>query len=138
MTDVFDAYPMPPCAQLLGWQLLERDTQDGRVKLSFDATGQFLNGSGNVQGGFLAAMLDDTMGPAVLVASNGTRFISTIDMHVAYLAPAWPGRLYAEGRAVRLGKTVGFVEAVLTDGAGTALARAVSSGRLVSIDRFPS
>jgi acyl-coenzyme A thioesterase PaaI-like protein len=36
----------------------------------------------------LACMLDDTMGPAVLVASDGGYSTTTIDMTVSFLAPA--------------------------------------------------
>ena len=137
MTDIFARHPMPPCARLLSWQLLEQDEARGIARLSFEAGPDFLNPAGYVQGGFVAAMLDDTMGPAVLVASRGTLFCSTIDMHVTFLAPVRPGRLYGEGRVVRLGKRVGFVGASLSDGEGALLARAASSARLVPTERLP-
>ena len=56
----------PPAAVLLGWQLVAVDHESGTIEVSFTATEQMLNPMGNVQGGFLAAMLDDTMGPAVV------------------------------------------------------------------------
>jgi hypothetical protein len=60
----------PPAAVLLGWELVAVDPDAGTIEVSFTATEQFLNPAGDVQGGFLAAMLDDTLGPA-LVATLG-------------------------------------------------------------------
>ena len=40
----------------------------------------------------LAAMLDDTMGPAVFVMTEGRLYTATISLTVNFLAPAKPGR----------------------------------------------
>jgi uncharacterized protein (TIGR00369 family) len=85
--------PRPPCSQLLGWRLLDHDEERGWIKVGFVGTDQFLNPAGRVQGGILAAMLDDTMGPAVLVKSGGALYPSSIDMNVSYLSGAKPGPL---------------------------------------------
>lgn len=61
-----------PCAILLGRQLIEHDQDRGWLKSGFEAKPEFLNPAGRVQGGFLAAMLDDTMGPVVLLKSGFT------------------------------------------------------------------
>ena len=61
---------LPPAAELLGFKLVEIDPDAGTIEVDFTATEQFLNPAGTVQGGFLAAMLDDTLGPA-LVATLG-------------------------------------------------------------------
>jgi uncharacterized protein (TIGR00369 family) len=133
---IFDQFPTPPCARLLGWTLLAHDAAKGWVRLQFEARRDFLNPAGFVQGGMLTAMLDDTMGPALLLLTNG-RFTSTsIDLSVSFLAPAQPGRLIGEGRVVQLGKTIAFLEAELSDGEGRILARATSAARLVPIDRL--
>ncbi len=135
---VFDRFPKPPCAQLLDWTLLDSNAEEGWARLSFEGRQEFLNPAGFVQGGILSAMLDDAMGPAVLIASGGTRYTATIDMHVSFLAPAKPGRIFAEGRVVQMGKTIAFMEAELTDVNGTKLARATSSARLVPVEKLPA
>jgi uncharacterized protein (TIGR00369 family) len=127
----------PPCSRLLGWHLLGHDEARGWIKVGFEATTDFLNPAGRVQGGILAAMLDDTMGPAVLVHSGGTLYPSSIDMNVSFLAAAQPGPLICEADVLRLGKTVGFVEGRLHDEAGRLLARATASVMLVPADRLP-
>jgi uncharacterized protein (TIGR00369 family) len=127
--------PGPPCAQLLGWRLLAHDETRGWIKVGFVGAAEFLNPAGRVQGGILAAMLDDTMGPAVLVKSSGALYPSSIDMNISFLSAARPGPLVCEGEVLRLGKTVGFVEGRLMDEDGRLLVRATSSVMLVPAER---
>lgn len=124
-----------PCANLLGRRLLEHDEARGWIKFGFDGKPEFLNPAGRVQGGFLTAMLDDTMGPVVLLKSGGALYPSSIDINVSFLAGAKPGPLICEAEVVRLGKTVGFVEGRLMDGEGRMIARATSSVMLVPAER---
>jgi uncharacterized protein (TIGR00369 family) len=133
---MFARFPKPPCAVTLGWELIDADPATGMVRIGFEGKRDFCNPAGQVQGGFLAAMLDDTMGPAVLVKSNGEFFTPTIDLHVIFLAPAWPGRIEGEGKIVQLGKTIAFLEGSLFDGEGTLVARGTASARLVSTKKL--
>ena len=126
---------IPPSAILLGRRLLEHDEARGWIKFGFEGKPEFLNPAGRVQGGILTAMLDDTMGPAVLLKSGGALYPSSIDMNVSFLAAAKAGPLVCEGEVVRLGKTVGFVEGRLMDSDGRLIARATSSVMLVPAER---
>ena len=58
--------PPPPAAATLGFKLLEIDPARGTIRVQFEGKREFLNPLGVVQGGFLAAMLDDTLGPALV------------------------------------------------------------------------
>jgi uncharacterized protein (TIGR00369 family) len=127
-----DGLPRPPCAELLGWHVLDADIAAGTIRIAFDGKREFTNPAGFIQGGFLAAMLDDTMGPAVFAMTRGELYTATIDMHVTYLAPARPGPFIGEGRVTQLGRTVAFIEASLRDWEGAVVAKATSAARLVS------
>ena len=127
--------PKPPCSQLLGWRLLEHDETRGWIRVGFDGKAEFLNPAGRLQGGILTAMLDDTMGPAVLVKSGGALYPSTINMNISFLSAANPGPLACEGEVLRLGKSVGFVAGQLMDEDGRVLARATASVMLVPTER---
>jgi len=127
---ILDRYPTPQCALLLGLDILDADAARGWVRVGFVAKPDFWNASGTIQGGFLTAMLDDTMGPAILIMTKAELYPTTIDMNVSFLASARPGPLFGEATVVQLGKTVGFVEACLTDAQGVKIARATSSVRL--------
>lgn len=129
-TTLFDM-PAPPSARLLGWRLVDHDAAKGWIKIGFDGKADFLNPAGFVQGGIQTAMLDDSMGPAVWIASGGRLYTATIDMNISFLAPVRPGPLFGEGQVIQLGKTVAFLEGRLSDTDGKLLARATASARLV-------
>lgn len=132
---VLDHFPTPPCATLLSLDILAADRENGRVTMAFIARPDFCNASGNIQGGFLAAMLDDCMGPAVLIATDAQVFPTTIDLNVQFLAPAKPGRIVGKGQVVQIGKSIGFVEAQLEDASGRLVARATASVRFTAMDK---
>jgi len=80
-------------------------------------------------------MLDETMGPVVLLKTGGAMYPSSIDVNVSFLSAARPGPLFGEGEVIRLGKTVGFVQGMLLDDDGRVIARASSSVMLVPAER---
>lgn len=111
------------------------DPGEGWIKLAFDGKPEFCNPAGFIQGGMLSAMLDDTMGPAVLVMSEGRLYTTTISMTVNFLAPAKPGPIIGEAKVTQLGRTIAFVEAKLMAEDGTLLATATASERLLEAAR---
>jgi uncharacterized protein (TIGR00369 family) len=130
-----DDFNMPPCAKLLGWRLLDARPDEGWIKLGFEGKPEFCNPAGFIQGGLLSAMLDDTMGPAVLVMSEGRLYTTTVSMTVNFLSPAKPGPIVAEAKVTQLGKTIAFVEGKLMAEDGTLLAAATVSERLLDAAR---
>src|SRR4051812_40010839 len=100
--------PMPPVADLLGWQLEQVDPEAGTIPVRYAARREFTNPLGNVQGGILAAMLDDTMGPALVATLPPDRFAVTLEMKVSYFAPAKVGPIWGRGRVVHGGRTNAF------------------------------
>ena len=126
---VFDRFEAPPSAKLLGWTLRSIDPAAGTIEIGFTADERFLNPAGTVQGGFLAAMLDDTQGPALFGMTNGESYAPTIDFNISFLKAARPGQFVGKGRVVSLGKTIVFTEAELFDEAGELVARGTFSSR---------
>jgi acyl-coenzyme A thioesterase PaaI-like protein len=53
--------PLPAAAATLGWELLSVNPDQDATEVAFTATDAFLNLAGVVQGGFLAAKLDDRL-----------------------------------------------------------------------------
>ncbi|QTD57314.1 PaaI family thioesterase [Parasphingorhabdus cellanae] len=130
---IFARFPTPPCAATLGWELLDANFEAGTVQIGFLAKSDFCNPSGYVQGGFLAAMLDDTMGPAVVVKSRGSMFTPTINLNVTFIAPAKTGKLVGNGKIIQQGKSICSLEGELFDESQNLVARATASSRLVSM-----
>ena len=131
ISTALDRLAAPPSSKLLGWHLLDARPTEGWVRIGFDGKAEFCNPAGFVQGGILSAMLDDTMGPAVFVMTQGEFYAVTITMSVNFLAPAKPGLIVGEADVTQLGKTIAFVEGWLVAEDGTFLATATASARLV-------
>src|SRR5437588_1280297 len=125
--------PMPPVAKLLGWQLEDIDPDAGTITVKFEARLEFTNPLGNVQGGILASMLDDTMGPALVATLPPDQFAPTLEMKVSYFAPAKVGPLWGHGRVVHAGRTNAFVEADLVDADDKIIARASATVRILKM-----
>ena len=125
--------PAPPAAELLGWELVSESPETGMIEIAFHPDGRMLNPQGTVQGGFVAAMLDDTMGPALVSMSGGTIMPRSIDLNVSFIRPVKPGRVIGRGRVVNQGRSIVFLEAELFDEEGRLLARSTSSAIPVAI-----
>ena len=129
---IFDGLPMPPVAKTLGWTLRAVDPEAGTIEVGFTAGEMFVNPTGAVQGGFVAAMLDDTMGPAVFAMGKGEIFAPTLDLHVSFLKPARPGRFVGKARVVSLGKSIAFLEGELFDADGELVAKSAATARVLN------
>lgn len=126
--------PMPTAAKTLGWSLIHADPERGEIEVSFEATGEFLNPAGTVQGGFLTAMLDDTMGPALAATLEPGKYSATLELKVSFLRPAKPGRLVGRGRVVHAGGTIAFLAGELLDETGQVVAVGSSTARILRSD----
>ena len=106
--------------------------------MAFAATGAFTNPAGNVLGGFLAAMLFDTVGPALLATLEPDQFQSTQQLNVSLLRPVRPGRLVGKGRIVHRDGDLVFLEASLLDGDAAVIATATATARVIPLSQAPA
>src|SRR5881409_4045401 len=121
----------PPAAELLGFDPIEIDESIGTIRVRFTARPEFANPIGAVQGGFLAAMLDDTLGPALQSTLEPDQFAPTLELKVNFIAPAKPGALIADGRVVARGGSIAFLAGELRTEDGTLIATATATARIV-------
>jgi uncharacterized protein (TIGR00369 family) len=99
----------PRIAALLGFELVEVDPDAGTIEVAFTATDEFRNPVGDIQGGILGAMLDDTLGPCLVATLGSEQWAPTLDLHTHFLAPARAGRLVGRARVVKRGRSVAFL-----------------------------
>ena len=123
--------PQPPAAALLGFELIAIDEARGTIRVRFTARPEFANPIGVVQGGFLAAMLDDTLGPALQSTLEPDQFAPTLELKVNFVSPAKPGVLFAEGRVVARGGSIAFLAGELRTEDGALVATATATARIV-------
>ncbi len=105
--------PAPQAAQTLGIVFQHIDAELGTVELELQGKPEFTNPAGNIQSGFLAAMLDDTMGPALAATLKQGQFAPTLNLNISFHRPAVVGLLQGKGRVVRRGKDVCFLSGEL-------------------------
>jgi uncharacterized protein (TIGR00369 family) len=130
--------PIPPAAATLGFAFVDADVEAGTIEVAFNATEAFTNPAGNVLGAFVAAMLYDTVGPALLATLEPDQFQSTLDLNVSFLRPVRPGRLIGKGRVVHRDGELAFLEARLFDSQGTLVATATATAKVIALDRARS
>jgi uncharacterized protein (TIGR00369 family) len=127
--------PMPRAAATLGLEFIDSDADAGTIELAFTATEAFTNPTGNVLGAFQAAMLYDTVGPALLATLEPDQFQSTLQFNVSFLRPVRPGRLVGRGRVVHRDGDLVFLEASLFDGQGQVIATATATARVIPLSQ---
>ena len=126
---------LPPATSTLGFELIAADPDAGTIEVGFLAADSFLNPVGVIQGGFLAAMLDETLGPALVAPLGPDQFAPTADLHIQFLRPAKPGRLIGRGRVVRKGRDLAFMSAELVEESGEVVAVATATATIRDFKR---
>ncbi len=132
----FETFFDSPALKTLGGSLLALDPEAGTSRIAFQPGPEFCNPLGQVQGGFITAMLDAAAGIAAIAKSGFTHFVPTLDIRTSFILPTGTAPIVAEGRCLRLGRTIGFLEGDLFDETGLLLARASITCRPVSIEKI--
>lgn len=118
----------PNCDLTLGTVCLDKSTP-GRTSWRMTADERFANPAGVVQGGFLAAFCDSSMGAAAVTFAGDRKVVAAnAEMKVSFLAPVAVGSvLTCTAEVVAGGRRTAFVEASVTDAGGRLVARASST-----------
>jgi uncharacterized protein (TIGR00369 family) len=118
----------PTGSRTLGFELTAVRQADREVEVGFTARAELLcNPMGQIQGGFVCAMLDECMSVAGMITSGMTHVVPTLEMKTSFLRPAMPGALRGVGRVVKWGRTVCFMEGELYDAEGRLLAKSTGT-----------
>ena len=123
-----DIFPTPsPSSSSLGFELLSLDMKALTARVQFDGKPEFCNPAGVIQGGYLVAMMDDTIGMLAGMKAGKTRLPSTVDLHTHFLRPVRKGAIEVAARIRNVGRAMVFAEAELFDSRGKEAARASAS-----------
>lgn len=127
-----------PYFDLLSMRLL--DAGIGYSVLEIEVSKKHLQPFGFVHGGVFASIIDAAAFWSVYYGiEDQNAGVTTVDLKLNYLAPAASGKLIAKGRQIKIGKTLGYAEAEVTDATGKILAHGTStviilSGRAIEAD----
>jgi uncharacterized protein (TIGR00369 family) len=114
-----------PVARLIGFEV--KEIADGRAVVTLAAGPQHANPMGTLHGGILCDVADAAMGIAFASTLAPGESFTTIELKINFFRPVWEARLQAEGRVVRRGSTIGYIECEITDEGGRLVAKASST-----------
>ncbi|HVB50800.1 MAG TPA: PaaI family thioesterase [Acidimicrobiales bacterium] len=123
------ALQIPPnCDLTLGLTCIDKSVP-GRTVWRARVDERFLNPSGVVQGGFLAAMLDSAMGAsAVTVVGERKVIVANTEMKISFLRPVRAGDvLTCVATVLKPGRVISFLEAKISDANDRLVATASST-----------
>jgi uncharacterized protein (TIGR00369 family) len=112
-----------------GW-----DAERKLLNAAFTVRREYCHTNGTIaQGGFITAWLDAAMAHAVIHETGHAQTVFSLEIKVSFYEKVGPGEGRVEGRVIRRGKRVAFLEASLYNPAGQLAAEATSTGILADL-----
>jgi uncharacterized protein (TIGR00369 family) len=112
----FDLLSMKICDVGIGYSVLE-----------IDLAQKHLQPFGNVHGGVFASIIDAASFWSLYYdIEDQDAGLTTADLKLNFLLPARSGKLIAKGRRIKMGKTLGYAEAEVSDENGSLVAHGTS------------
>lgn len=118
-----------PYFSLLSMEI--KELQWGTCLLEVKLAEKHLQPFGMVHGGAIASVVDAAAFWAVFPQVEKGRGLTTIEMKLNYLAPAQKGKLMAQGRCIRMGRTIGLGETQVWNGEGVLVAHGTATMMVV-------
>jgi acyl-CoA thioesterase len=116
----------------LNGELLDIDSARGYARFRFKVVPAFCHSQGTIcQGGFLTGMVDTAMANAAIVKGKLAVAVPTLELKISFFEAMGPGIVYAEGRVMRWGGSVGFLDGDLKDEKGRLIVHATSTIKIV-------
>jgi uncharacterized protein (TIGR00369 family) len=119
-----------PVGRLIGFEI--KEGADGRAVVTLATGPQHANPMGTLHGGVLCDIADAAMGIAFASTLAADESFTTIELKINFLRPVWKAVLRAEGKVVRRGSRVGYVECEITDEKVRLVAKAASTCMVLS------
>ena len=100
----------------------------GFSEMEIDLAQKHLQPFGFVHGGVFASIIDAAAFWSLFYEiEDPDTGVTTVDLKLNYLAPAVSGKLIAKGRQIKMGRTLGYADAEVTDSEGRILAHGSST-----------
>lgn len=103
--------------------------EEGRTVVSLDVRPELTNSWEAAHGAVVMALLDTSMGMAARSANRHAPGVMTVDISVSFLSGG-SGKLTAEGRVLRSGRSLVFCEGEVRDESGELVAKALGTFKL--------
>ena len=118
--------------KLLNGKFLSVDSERGVCRCSFEIVPIFCHSQGRIcQGGFLTGMIDIAMAHAAIAKGRFACAVPTLELKMSFMEPVGPGTVFAEGRILRWGGSVGFLDGDIKDDKGRMIVHATCTVKIV-------
>lgn len=117
--------PPPPITEIIGFRLAS--IERGQSLIEMDVDERHSNPFAGVHGGLICDIADAAMGAACHSILADDETCSTLELKISFLRAPSPGRLRAEGKVIREGRTVVFLECDVTGQEESLIARATGT-----------
>ena len=114
-----------PIARLLG--LVLKEIEPGRAVFELQAESRHHNPMGTLHGGVYVDLADAAMGWAYAATLAEGESFTTVELKINFLRAIREATLTAEGKVVKAGSTIGYVECEVKDEQGRLVAKAAST-----------
>ena len=122
----------PEAVKTLNGEMIALDTTRGICRFRFEILPAFCHSSGRIcQGGFLTGMVDTAMANAAIGKGKLAVAVPTLELKVSFFEAMGPGVVFAEGRVMRWGGSIGFLDGDLKDEKGRLIVHATSTVKIV-------
>ena len=116
-----------PFAEFLGIRIAT--LEPGAARLQLTLRPELLNSHHGAHGGVIMALADVALAVAAIARDGTAKGAYTVDLSVSFLGQG-QGTLEAEGRCLRLGKSLAFSEGEVRDEQGELVAKAMGTLKL--------
>ena len=118
--------------KILNGEVIDLDSRRGFCRFRFEIVPAFCHSQGRIcQGGFLTGMVDTAMAHAAMAKGGFANAVPTLELKISFLEAAGPGFVTAEGRVLRWGGSVGFLDGDIKDDKGRVVVHATSTIKIV-------
>lgn len=114
-----------PIASHLGFHITAVDA--GLVTIELDVRLHHTNAVGTLHGGVLCDIADAAMALAHATNLEADETFTTLELKINFLKPVWKGKVRAEGKVIKQGRTIGLTECDVFDHTGSLVAHATST-----------
>ncbi len=118
-----------PYFSLLSMEI--KDLQWGISLLEVQLEEKHLQPFGMVHGGVIASVVDAAAFWAVFPQVDKGKGLTTVETKINYLAPAQKGKLLAQGRCIKMGRSLALGEAQVKDAKGILVAHGTATMMVV-------
>jgi len=122
----------PDAIKTLNGELIDIDADKGWARFRYRIVPAFCHSQGRIcQGGFLTGMVDSAMAHAAIAKGRLATAVPTLELKISFFEAVGPGIVIAEGRVMRWGGSVGFLDGDIKDENGRVIVHATSTIKII-------